>query len=341
MSYQTLVEYPMGQPTRDEGALIVHAEGALATAGFEANDLISLYLQRYDRANTRRAYENDLVDFFGARRVSLDQAATVTFVEVNAYIAAMEADGYSGSTIKRRVAALRGFFDWLVALGALERNPAHRQLLRRVRSASRRDRTIVVLTADQAGRLVAATKDAGEAAVRDRALVLTLLYCVLRRSEAAAMEADHVRPLGHYWVLDLPETKGGADQYVKIPAHVVEEIDLMKAHYGITEGPLWRSLSNNSRGRRLSPQSIYRIVRQTAQRAGLAQDVGAHTLRHTGCTLALEAGASLQQVQTHARHKHIETTMVYIHQRDKLRDSAADYIRVRPPGGRPPGAKDS
>lgn len=291
-------------------------------------DLIPLYLLRFDREKTRRAYRTDLANFFGTDRVPLAMAEAVTFVHINEYVARLEADGYKASTIKRRVAALRGFFDWLLALGALERNPAHRQLLRRVRSARQRDRGVVYLTSAQAGQLVAAAAENGRAAPRDRALLLTLLYGVLRRSEAAAMDAEHIRPLGPYWVLDLPQTKGGADQYIKLPAHVVDEIEQMKAHYGITSGPLWRSLSSNNRGGRLSAQSIYSIVRKTAQRAGLAERIGAHTLRHTGCTLALEAGASLQQVQTHARHKNIETTMVYLHQRDKLRDSAADYIHL-------------
>ncbi len=294
-------------------------------------DLLPLYLQRFDRANTHEAYRTDLAHFFGTDFVNLDLARRVTFVHVNQYVAGLESEGYKPSTLKRRVAALRGFFDWLMALEVIERNPAHKQLLRRIRSTRQRDRTLVYLTAEQAERLLAATESAGDAAVRDRALLLTLLYCVLRRSEAAAMDAEHIRPLGHYWVLDLPRAKGGADQYVKIPAHVVEEIDIMKAHYGFTSGPVWRSLSNNSRGRRLTPQSVYVIVKQTALRACLSNEIGAHTLRHTGCTLALEAGASLQQVQTHARHKNIETTMIYLHQRDKLRDSAADYIHVKPP----------
>lgn len=143
------------------------------------------------------------------------------------------------------------------------------------------------------------------------------------------MDVEHIRPLGHYWVLDLPHTKSGTDQYVKIPAHVVEQIDEMKLAYGIVDGPLWRSVSNNSRGNRLSERSIYGIVDKAARRAGLPAEIGAHSLRHTGCTLAIEAGASIQQVQVHARHKNIETTMMYVHQRDRLRDSAADYIHPK------------
>ncbi|MFQ5572373.1 MAG: tyrosine-type recombinase/integrase, partial [Rhodothermales bacterium] len=308
--------------------LIRRPNRAVVSTDLQSPDLnlLELFLQRFDRAQTRSAYRSDLWDFFGTRIITLELVRQVTFIHVNNYIHQLEDEGYKPATLKRRVAAIRGFFDWLMALGAIERNPAHRQLLRRVRNSRQQDRAVVFLTSEQAGHLLAGTEKNGKTAIRDRALILTLLYCVLRRSEAAAMDAEHIRPLGHYWVLDLPFTKGGSDQYVKIPAHVVEEIDLMRAHYNISAGPLWRSLSNNNRDGRLSPQAIYNIVNKTAKRAGLSQEIGAHTLRHTGCTLALEAGASLQQVQTHARHKHIETTMIYLHQRDKLRDSAADYI---------------
>jgi integrase len=141
------------------------------------------------------------------------------------------------------------------------------------------------------------------------------------------MDVEHVRPLGRYWILDLPEAKGGTDQYVKIPDHVVEAIEDMKDHRNIESGPLWRSISNRNRGDRLTADAIYKLVKRTAERAELP-DIGAHALRHTGCTLAIDSGASIQQVQTHARHKDIDTTMTYVHQRNKLRDSAADHISL-------------
>lgn len=292
-------------------------------------NLLAAYLHRFDRPQTRRAYENDLTKFFGTSEIDIELARRASFLHVNEHIAELERQGLKASTIRRRISAVRGFFDWLEALELVERNPANKQLIRRVRSVSRREQTIVVLTGPQSERLVAAAADNGKASVRDRAMILTMLHCVMRRSEVAAMDFEHVRPLGRYWVLDIPESKGGADQYVKIPDHVVEEIDEVRREYGFASGAIWRSLSNNSHGRRLTPESIYRIVRRGAVRAGLEVEIGAHTLRHTGCTLAIEAGATLQQVKDHARHKKIETTMVYIHQRDRLRDSAADYINVK------------
>jgi len=286
--------------------------------------LIQTYLLKFDRPATRRAYESDLRHFFGKDDVSLKEAQTVSFVAINKYIAALETDGAKAATIRRRVAAIRGFYDWLHALGVMENNPAHRQLIRKIKSVRTKDRALIVLTSSQANKLLEA---AAAESVRNHAMMLTMLHCVLRRSEVASMDVDHIRPLGKYWILDLPYTKGGADQYVKIPAHVVEAIENHKETYGIASGPLWRSISTRNLGGRLTPTSIYRIVRATAFAANLPE-IGAHTLRHTGCTLAIEAGASIQQVQSHARHKQIETTMVYVHQRDRLRDSAADYINL-------------
>ncbi len=299
----------------------------VASGGADRVDLLPHYLERFERAHTRRSYRTDLEQFFERTIVTVADARSMSFRDVNRHIRDLEDDNRKPATIQRRISAIRGFYDWLIALEAVTRNPADKNLIRRVRASRRQDQTITFLTRDQARQLLAATDAAGEAARRDRALIMTLLHCVLRRSEAAAMNLEHLRPLGHYWVLDLPDAKGGTDQYVKMPAHVVETIHDMADAYGITSGALWRSFSNRNRGERLTPDAIYKMVKRTAQRANLP-DIGAHVLRHTGCTLAIESGATVEQVKTHARHKDIDTTMNYIHQRDKLRDSAADRINI-------------
>lgn len=312
--------------------LVRTSNASLSRYGIDQADVLSLYLLRYDRPQTKRAYRNDLVQFFleafDVPEVTLDVARQVTFVDVNAHLEHLERAGAKASTIRRRLSTIRGFFDWLMAMEVVSTNPASRQLVRRIQKGDYRDRPIKVLTLQQARLLLEATAQAGEAAVRDQALLRVMMHCVLRRSEVARMDVAHIRQTGPYWILDLPETKGGADQFVKIPALVVEEVHQMQRHYGISEGPLWRSLSSNGRGKRLSPAAVYELVKRTAKRAGLTGDIGAHTLRHTGCTLAIEAGATIQQVQTHARHKNIDTTLVYVHQRDKLKNSAADHIHI-------------
>ena len=134
----------------------------------ESANLIPAFLHRFDRAHTRRAYESDLVQFFGTNFVDVDHVRGVSFLHVNQHIADMEVTGAAATTIRRRIAAIRGFFEWLVALDVVDRNPANRQVLRRVRSASRRDRAITFLSQSEATALVQAADTDDEAALRRR-----------------------------------------------------------------------------------------------------------------------------------------------------------------------------
>lgn len=302
----------------------VHAR--LGRAFTAQSDLVPLYLLRYDRENTRRAYARDIESFFGSATVTLEMAASVTFTDVNEALQMMDFENKSPATQRRFLASLRGFFGWLAALGFIDLNPADRHLVRRIPKSADVDRLVTVLTRDQASRMLDAidlSKPSGE---RDYTLVLTLLNCVLRRSEASALNVEDFGSVDGHAILTLRRAKGGANQIVKVPDRVAMRLDAYIRDNGYSSGPVWRSVSNRNRGDRISGSAIYKIVSGLSKAAGISNKVGAHTLRHTGCTLAIEGGASLQQVQTHARHKNIETTMRYVHQRDRLANSAADFI---------------
>lgn len=314
-------------------------------------NLLELYLRiRHESENTRRAYRYDLEEFFGTGEVTPQLAARARFTHVRAHLEDLKARDLKASTIQRKISAVRSFFRWLLAvseaegLELIDYNPADGELIGGLPKVRESERRIVFFSREQAECLLKATGEAGEAAQRDRALIKTLLNCMLRRSEAAAMNFEDIRPAGSYWALDLPETKGGEDQWVKIAPHVVEAIDEMRRHYGwANRGPVWRSFSNRNRGERITPQAIYMIVKRTAARAFCPEldwrrdedkiserleGIGAHALRHSGCTIAIDSGAKLEQVQAYARHADIRTTQRYVHQQEKLSDSATDYVNL-------------
>ena len=279
--------------------LVPGAASRLGRAFTAQSDLVPLYLLRFDRENTRRAYRKDIESFFGSEVVTLEMASAVTFSDVNEALQALDGDGKSPATQRRFIASLRGFFAWLTALGFLDLNPADRHLVRRVAKTAITDDLVTVLTRDQARDLLAAVDLDRETGPRDYALVSVLLNCVLRRSEASAMNVEDLRQSGTHAVVQIRRAKGGANQVVKIPPRVASVLQSFIETQGYRSGPVWRSFSTNaSRGRRLSGSSIYKIVRTLGERAGISERVGAHTLRHTGCTLAIENGASLQQVQS-------------------------------------------
>ena len=71
------------------------------------------------------------------------------------------------------------------------------------------------------------------------------------------------------------------------------------------------SLFLNTRGRRLSRQSAWAVIRSAAERAGITAEVSPHTLRHCFATHLLSGGADVRVVQELLGHASVTTTQVY------------------------------
>lgn len=295
-------------------------------------ETIRAFLASFDSPHTRRAYKTDVKAFLR----DVDDLRRATPTDVGDHIRAMERSGRAAATVRRRLSAVRRLYDWLVDRGTMDRNPA--RAYRHAPSPAPAAATPAAdapstLSRSETERFLQATAEAGESSVRDRGLVLTILYGALRRAEVAAMNVEHVRPLGRHWVVDVPEGASWSAAYVKVPALVVEAIDAVRDRYGIEGGALWRSLSNRNRGARLTPDAIYKVVRRTARRAGL-EGVDVEALRHTGLRLAVEAGASLQQVQVHARLQSATSADRYAPAESRpgrLQENAADFVELDVP----------
>jgi integrase/recombinase XerD len=83
--------------------------------------------------------------------------------------------------------------------------------------------------------------------------------------------------------------------------------------------PLFMSHSDRNYGGRLTTRSISRIVKDNLRRVGIdSHRLTAHSLRHTAITLALQAGASIQEAQALGRHANINTTMIYAHNINRI-----------------------
>ena len=117
------------------------------------------------------------------------------------------------------------------------------------------------------------------------------------------------------------------DEYISLARPVEDAIKAYLAARGETQGPLFASASNNSKGGRMSTRSISAIVKGHMRAAGFDSDrLTAHSLRHTAGTLNLLNGGTLQETQQLLRHSNINTTMIYLHNLERAANRSEQRI---------------
>ena len=160
---------------------------------------------------------------------------------------------------------------------------------------------------------------------RDRAILSTPLFHALRREELCKLkvkDAQHARKgVPHLKV----SGKGGKTRYLPLHPGTQALIHdyLAAAGHGTDEnGGLFRPIRNNRTGQlddAMTPDGIYKLVR--AYSAQLAFEIGAHALRATAATNALDHEADIAKVQEWLGHANIATTRIYDHRRTRPEDS--------------------
>jgi integrase len=168
--------------------------------------------------------------------------------------------------------------------------------------------------------------------LRDRALLLTLYYEALRRSEAARLSRGDIRRDAR--ILVLRDTKTTDRDELTLRPETAEAIDQYLAVLddrlpGTPPGrrdPVFVSLSKRSFGRRLSPSAILEVVKKRAREAAIRRNIVAHSLRHAAVTHALDHHASLEETGAHARHRDPRTTVRYDRRRKRRGAAAADAL---------------
>jgi len=266
-----------------------------------ADFLASLVADRGLSPATVDAYRRDLgqwSEHLDGRRPTPQRAS--------AFVQSLRERGLAASTVARKVAAVRGLHRFLVAEGMALEDPT-----RLLESPQRRRSLPKALTVDEVTRLVEAPDTTTALGRRDRAMLEFGYATGARVSEITALdELD----------LDLDEAsavltgKGGKQRVVPIGQHAVAALRRWLPDRASLRrsGPDGAAVFLNSRGRRLTRQGVWGVVRRHATRARIDPDrVSPHVLRHSAATHMVEGGADLRTVQELLGHASISTTQVY------------------------------
>lgn len=173
------------------------------------------------------------------------------------------------------------------------------------------------LTANQVKDILASIDTDTVQGRRDYAMLSLMVTCGLRDIEIVNANMEDLSTIGENTVLFiLGKGRDEKAEYVKVSPTVEQAIRAsLKDREGISNSdPIFTSLSNNNKGKRLTVQSVSRTIKSRLKQAGFDDNrLTAHSLRHTAVTLSLLAKKDIREVQQFARHKNIATTLIYDH----------------------------
>ena len=298
-------------------------------------ELINQYIghlrdERNLSPHTLRGYLNDLRQFHhflkaegflnrGWNRESLEKIDVHT---MRAYLG-MLAKVCRKSSIGRKLAALKGFFSFLVREGQVGKNP-----LSGVSSPKQERSLPAFLSVDDVFQLLGQVKGTGHLAARDRAILEVLYSTGIRVSELVGLNwSDFESLTGTIRVMG----KGSKERIVPIGEVALDSIQA----YGEEQKRRWgrRTAGDtpvflNHRGERITTRSVARVVEKRLQSARIPVKIGPHGLRHTFATHLLNSGADLRVIQELLGHVSLSTTQRYTHV--NLDQLTAVYDRSHP-----------
>lgn len=261
--------------------------------------------------NTIAAYRNDLTQFAEylmnlpaeSRPESWDQVDRSRIVDYMLYLKERE---YASSTVARKVAAIKSYFHHLKDEGVISEDPTLA-----LESPKVKKHLPKAISVEEIARLLAEpAKSDTPKALRDSALLEVLYATGMRVTELVSLNVSDV---------DLQAStlrcvgKGGRERIVPIYDHAARALAryLEEGRPKLLRDKTEEALFVNHRGRRLTRQGLWLIIKHYVEAVGIEDEVTPHTLRHSFATHMLHGGAKLRDVQKLLGHANISTTQVY------------------------------
>ena len=296
------------------GAAVAVRDDPLPAAFAEALEAFTRHLrsERDLSEHSVRAYRGDVTTLFEhARRMGRDSPAGLDLLLLRSWLAGQATRGMARTTLARRAAAARAFTAWAAREGLVATDPG--ALL----ATPRTGRTLPgVLRRDEADALLhvagLAADDDSPTAVRDVAVLEVLYASGIRVGELCGLDLNDVdrarrvlRVLG----------KGSKERTVPVglPALRAVERWLAQGRPPLCGPSSGDALFLGSRGGRIDPRTVRRVVHTLLGHVPGAPDLGPHGLRHSAATHLLEGGADLRSVQELLGHATLATTQIYTH----------------------------
>ncbi|MBW1930385.1 MAG: site-specific tyrosine recombinase XerD [Deltaproteobacteria bacterium] len=274
-----------------------------------------LRVERGLSENSLEAYSRDIARFLNSLGKGKTRPTDISSEDVLKYVMAISRY-MAPRSVARNLSAIKSFFRFLASEGEISVNPA------RLVDSPRIPRTLPdTMTVAEVERLLENVAPTSPLGLRDRAMLELMYGTGVRVSELVSLklldiylEAGFVRVFGKGSKERLVPFGGKAEKALR---DYLREGRPKIFSQKRTDSPY---LFLNARGRPLTRQGFWKILKRYAAKAGLSRRITPHSLRHSFASHLLEGGADLRSVQAMLGHADISTTQIYTHvTRERLR----------------------
>jgi integrase/recombinase XerC len=293
---------------------------------------IERYLEELARGgaspNTVAAYAADLrqfLEFLSPPETEPPEPPAIDLLILREWLAALYRMKLEAVTIRRKLAAVRGLYRFLLREGVVRINVA-----RLVRTPKAPKKLPEVMTPDQVNTLidgVASGKLERPFPARDRAIFELLYGCGVRVSELAGLNLEDVDRTERWLRV---RGKGRKERQVPLPGQAAGALERYLAQRPVVRGPEGtpRAVFLNHRDQRLTARGIRGIVKFYATLVIGDPSIHPHSFRHAYATHLLADGADLRAIQELLGHARLSTTQKYT--QVSLTDLMAVYDKAHP-----------
>ncbi|WP_025114063.1 site-specific tyrosine recombinase XerD [Lysinibacillus fusiformis] len=269
-----------------------------------------IQVERQLSVNTLASYRRDLESYvnFLQNAEGMADFNGVERTTILRHLEQLRAQGKTSRTIARHISSIRSFHQFLLREKRAESDPTvHLEM------PTIEQKLPNILSIEEIEALLMAPNRSKPQGIRDLAMLELLYGSGMRISELIALDlADIHLTMGFVRVFG----KGGKERIIPLGKSALSAISsYLNNARGQLQGkyPKTDAFFINQRGKRLTRQGCWKLMKEHALKAGIQHELTPHTLRHSFATHLVENGADLRAVQEMLGHADISTTQIYTH----------------------------
>jgi len=269
-----------------------------------------IQVERQLSVNTLASYRRDLESYvhFLQEAEGMSDFSVVERTTILRHLEQLRAQGKTSRTVARHISSIRSFHQFLLREKRAETDPTvHLEM------PTIEQKLPNILSIEEIEALLTAPNKSKPQGIRDLAMLELLYGSGMRISELIALDlADIHLTMGFVRVFG----KGGKERIIPLGKSALSAINsYLNGARGQLQGkyPKTDAFFINQRGKRLTRQGCWKLMKEHALKAGIQHELTPHTLRHSFATHLVENGADLRAVQEMLGHADISTTQIYTH----------------------------